>query len=557
MKHIKYLLVSAALIAFASCSDDDEFINKVIVEPLPALTTGSLDLSNYVAIGASFTAGFSDNALFIATQENSFPNLLSKQFAKAGGGDFSQPLMNDNIGGFLFGGNPLPDGSFGPRLYFFNDTDPSDDFDSGPYPLGVNPPNDFTPALPSTEATYNLGGIFNNVGVPGAKSFHIPLEGYGALNPYFGRMASSPTASMLGDALAQNPTFFTLSEVGGNDVLSYATSGGSGMDQTGNINPATYGNNDITDPAVFAQAFSGMITALTQNGAKGVVTTVPDITSLPHFTRVPYNPLDPTDEDFGPQIPLLNTIYGALNQVFAVADPSRIITFSTTEASAVVIKDEDLADLSATIAGALGPDPNFAAFIGQFGLPPAAAPQVAGFLGATYGQARQATASDLFVLPSSSVIGTVNEDVATGLALLLPQDLAGQFAVEGITLPLEDKWVLTPQEQNAIAMATSAYNATIFSVADANPNVAVADLRSVLEQASVSGYPYDDYTMTTDLVFGGLVSLDGIHLTSRGYGLMASEFLAAIDETFGSNFIASGSTPVADDLPTNYSKDLQ
>ena len=68
-------------------------------------------------------------------------------------------------------------------------------------------------------------------------------------------MASSPTATVLGDALAQSPTFFTLSEIGGNDVLGYATSGGSGVDQTGNFDPSTYGGNDITDPNVFAQVF--------------------------------------------------------------------------------------------------------------------------------------------------------------------------------------------------------------------------------------------------------------------------------------------------------------
>ena len=133
-------------------------------------------------------------------------------------------------------------------------------------------------------------------------------------------------------------------------------------------------------------------------------------------------------------------------------------------------------------------------------------------------------------MPSSSIIGTENETVSGQLEALLPPDLAAQFAVEGITLPLEDKWVLTPQEQNSIAMATTAYNNTIFAIADGNPNLAVADLRLVLEQAATSGYPYDEFIMNTDLVFGGLVSLDGIHLTARGYGLMATEFLAAIEK---------------------------
>ena len=57
-----------------------------------ALTTGSADFSNYVAVGASFTAGVSDNGLFIASQTNSWPNTLASQFSAAGGGDLDQPL---------------------------------------------------------------------------------------------------------------------------------------------------------------------------------------------------------------------------------------------------------------------------------------------------------------------------------------------------------------------------------------------------------------------------------------------------------------------------------
>ena len=45
---------------------------------------------------------------------------------------------------------------------------------------------------------------------------------------------------MLEEAVSQNPTFFTLSEMGGNDVLSYSTSGGAGVDQTGNPDVTTY-----------------------------------------------------------------------------------------------------------------------------------------------------------------------------------------------------------------------------------------------------------------------------------------------------------------------------
>lgn len=532
MKNIKYLLLSAILVAFTACSDDD-YDYTPTPEPLPTLTAGSVDFSKYVAVGASFSAGFTDNALFIAAQTNSFPNILSGIFTNVGGGNFTQPLMSDNIGGFLVNGTVTA--SAAPRLFF-----------NGSGPQGL-------PATPTTEITTHLSGPFNNYGIPGAKSFHLVVPGYGALNPYFGRMASSATATLLGDAVSQNPTFFTLSEIGGNDVLGYATSGGTGTYQLGNFDPSTYGGNDITDPNVFAASFEASVVALTSNGAKGVVTNVPYITSLAHFTTVPHNPLSPTNPAFGPQIPMLNSIFGALNQIFEVIDPSRIIVFSQTAASAVVIKDESLTDISAQIAGALNASPTFPAFIAQFGLPEQAAPLVANLLAATYGQARQATANDLFVLPSSNVIGTVNMTSVQALMTQgLPQELAGQFSIEGVTLPLEDKWVLVPSEQADITAATDAYNQTIAAIA-AQYDLALVDFKGMLQQASTSGIPDGDFILTTALVQGGLISLDGVHLTSRGYAVLANKFLEAIDAKYGSNFIAAGYSANAGDYPTNYS----
>ena len=55
-----------------------------------------------------------------------------------------------------------------------------------------------------------------------------------------------------------------------------------------------------------------------------------------------------------------------------------------------------------------------------------------------------------------------------------------------------------------------------------------------------------------------LVSLDGVHLTARGYGLMANEFLKATDTAYGSNFgVATDGLSDANDLPTNYSPTLR
>ena len=190
-------------------------------------------------------------------------------------------------------------------------------------------------------------------------------------------------------------------------------------------------------------------------------------------------------------------------------------------------------------------------------MPPAAAPQVAGLLGFIYGQARQATEADLFVLPSSSVIGTVNTDsVMFLMSQGLSQTLAGQFSVEGVSLPLEDKWVLTPEEQQEISAATSAYNASITAAASSN-GLALVDLDAILQQAAISGISEGSFNLTTDLVTGGLISLDGVHLTARGYAIMANAFLEAIDATYGSNFIASGNAADVGEFGVAYSPLLQ
>ncbi|GGG92287.1 outer membrane protein [Polaribacter pacificus] len=510
----KLIWLFGLTVVFASCdvNNDIETIPEVVV-PTVALEAGSADFTSYVAVGASFTAGYTDGALFKASQENSFPNILATKFAMVGGGDFKQPLMNDNIGGLLLQGNLAAS----PRLYFNG---------SGPAVL---------PGTPTTEITSGVTGPFNNMGIPGAKSFHIVANGYGnkagvsfgLANPYYARMASSDATNVLADAMRANPTFFTVSELGGNDVLAYAISGGAGVDQTGNTNPATYGSNDITDPNVFASAFNAVVTTLMSTGAKGVVATLPNITSLAHFTTVPYNPV-PLDAATAAAVnsgyaPYNTGIQGAFTALVgmklmtqAQADAEiakRTIQFSAGK-NAVVIIDEDLTDLEAL-------NPAFA------GLK----------------QYRQATATDLLVLPSSAFIGTT----VGGNAQL----------INGVSVPLADKWVLTPQEQLSIKTATDAYNATIKAVATAK-GLAMVDFEAILVEASTTGIKFDEYTMTTNLVMGGLISLDGIHLTARGYALMANKFLAAIDATYGSNFLkATSGLAKAGDYPTNYSPTLQ
>ncbi|WP_027076825.1 hypothetical protein [Maribacter antarcticus] len=544
MKNFKYIFFASSLLFFTNCNDpEDVDLNPIIEAVVPELTAGSADFSNYVSLGNSLSAGVTDGSLFRASQENSLPNILSQKFRLVGGGDFTQPLVNDNFGGLAAGGNRI----VGPRLVFGG---------TGPVPLESL----IGPVTVTTDIVLNNPtGPFNNMSVPAAKSFHLLAPGYGNIagvssdpptaNPYFVRMASSDGASMLGDAMVQSPTFFSL-WIGANDVLGYATTGGDGS------NPITPVNGM---PGVgFDGTYGALIATLTAGDAQGVVANIPDVTSIPHFTTVPHNPLDPTNESFGPQIPTLNGIFGQINQVYAfLGVPERSIEFSAAAASEVVISDETLPDLSAQIAGVLGASPTFPAFVASFGLPAEAAPLVAGLLGATYGQTREATAADLLVLPSSAVIGTVNTTVVGALmAQGLPQALAGQFAVEGVTLPLEDKWVLLPSEQQEIAIATAAFNSIISAAASA-AGLAFVDANALLNQMANGGVITGQYTLASNLVTGSAFSLDGVHPTARGYAFIANEFMRAIDVTYGSNFEASGNFVNVGNYPTNYSPLLQ
>ena len=248
MKLNNIWLIAILFIGFTACETDDDTLAdpldedvQIVDGPTPMFTSGTADFSRFVAIGNSLTAGFSDGALFVKGQEVSFPNILSQRFALAGGGIFTQPLTNDNVGGLLLGGNPVldpmtGDNLFPPRLIF-------DAVNQAPISVGGMSSTDFGSVNP---------GPYNNMGVPGSKSFHLLANGYGnianfpaAANPYFIRMASSPNASMIEDAMAQNPTFFSL-WIGNNDVLGYATSGGDGSDP-------------ITDQATFDGAMMAIV----------------------------------------------------------------------------------------------------------------------------------------------------------------------------------------------------------------------------------------------------------------------------------------------------------
>jgi len=349
---IKYLLLSLVIITFTACLDDD--LEVPGVAEAVEITSGDADFSRMVAMGATMTAGYTDSALFQAGQMNSYPNIMAGVMMHAGGGEFTQPYMSDNVGGLLVGGQPFG----GPRLYFDG---------AGPAPV---------PGTTTTEATNVMPGPYSNMAAPGVNAVHMLAPGYGSMaalmqgmaNPYYVRMASSDGASIITDVLAQSPTFVTILS-GFSDALASATDGAT------SVTMGTQGE--------FQFAFGTTMGALTQLVPYGIVSNIPDVTNNAFFNTVGHDvvPLDAATAG------MLNGGFAAYNGALALVASFGFMTESEAAArtinfvegmNALVIDDSDLTTIDLTPLGIPLVLPNM----------------------------RHATADDKILLSTASIIGT-------------------------------------------------------------------------------------------------------------------------------------------------------
>lgn len=289
----RYIVLISLLAFIYSCKPElDDF----------QTSAGNADFTTYVALGNSLTAGYADGSLYRSAQLNSYPSILAQQFQKVGSGEFVQPLLEGEYG-------ILPG-----KLKLGTSEDCLGNVSAGPIPDQGN----LDQILPP------LGYTVNNFGVPGAKALHLVVPGLGnpaglelgLANPYYVRFATSPQASVLTDAIAQNPTFFSL-WIGSNDILGYATSGGAG--------------DWISDSDSVAGIIDYMLGELTADGAKGVLANIPDIMGSPFFTvmpsKIPYNGLVLTEQA---QVDALNAAYAPLQITFELGQNPFIVEDAIT-----------------------------------------------------------------------------------------------------------------------------------------------------------------------------------------------------------------------------------
>jgi hypothetical protein len=424
MKNFKhYFYIAAGLIWLSACKP-----NIDIYKP----THGTADFSRYISVGNSLTAGYADGGLYLTGQQNSYPSIIAKQMLTVGGGAFTQPLFSTAqangsgylaLTGFDAGGNPI--------------TTP---VTTNLAVRGVLP----VPGFGNVILYSKYAGDINNFGVPGIKLLNITYAPYGNLNGFYERMlpgdAPTNTTAYLDFVTAKPFTFFS-NWLGNNDALGYATSGGAG--------------DVLTDKGVFGQLYTLLIGKLTASGQKGVVATIPDVTSIPYF----------------------NTItVGAILAGVQKANPAVQALY-----------------INALVSGT------------------------------TYAP-RAATASDLIVLtfPTSKIGTPVSTPYGT-----LPYGLTPYS-------PIENQYVLDANEVAMTKDYVTSYNTIIASIA-ASKGLAVFDAYTFLNGVKANGLVTNGLSLNSNYISGGIFSLDGVHLTPRGYSIVANEFIKAINAKYGSS----------------------
>ena len=95
---------------------------------------------------------------------------------------------------------------------------------------------------------------------------------------------------------------------------------------------------------------------------------------------------------------------------------------------------------------------------------------------------------------------------------------------------IKDRYVLDVSEVQIVNTAIGQYNAVIEQKA-AQYNLAFVDMNAFFKSVE-SGIKWDGVDYDAEFVSGGFFSLDGYHPTQKGYGLLANEFIKAINDKY-------------------------
>jgi lysophospholipase L1-like esterase len=269
------LAIACALLPLiAGCKDEGTAVKSTPTD------TGTANFAQYVALGNSLTAGFQSNALSERDEVYAYPyqiagqidlpepgtgHALQKSFARP---DFQQPAFKDP--------------GIGSRIRLV-DLKPTFVIETG-----------VDPTSPFSNLNVYLPRPYNNLGIPGAllydmmdttgASSNFVAKSIARLNPFFAQILRSHLYgnSIVAQAKALHPTFVTV-WIGNNDVLGYATSGGTSGSNVGLTDPP---RTKPTESSLFDIWYRALIDTLRSTGAGIVVGNIPDIATIPFFTTL-------------------------------------------------------------------------------------------------------------------------------------------------------------------------------------------------------------------------------------------------------------------------------
>jgi hypothetical protein len=264
---------------------------------------GELDVTKVIFIGDGQMAGYMNDGLKNESQKNSLANILAGQFELIGSNKANLPWINSSsIGISTTGLAPL-------HLGYKTDCQGN---------VSLSPIRDANIGDLSclTQSCYQASNPFTVFGIPGLRLNKFTINTLANTNPFYNRMCSSTSTSLLDEIISQHASFFQL-YIGLEDVLDYAKSGGTHETLPSELN--------------FQQNYEQVIQNLTANGAKGAIATIPDVTLMPYFTTIPWNGLTLDNANVG----TLNNIYNPLGFYFQVGANPFMIVDSTANMFAV------------------------------------------------------------------------------------------------------------------------------------------------------------------------------------------------------------------------------
>ncbi len=577
MKSINKIILVLGLVGLIiSCKPEIE---------VPAPSSGGADFSNYLAIGNSLTAGFMDAGLYLEGQDQSTPAIMAKQLMEVNPNlPFNQPTMPENGSGYL----KLQALDLANGIFVFDQIPPDPGWTDkipGTYQnLGIT-------GIRVKDITVNGYGASVEQGNP---YFYRILAADEAMKSYLDKVSEAEVSiytcwignnDMLDYAIsggAFGAAGLPVTGVNGltpvnefeasYDALMNVLNGKGAKGILGTIPDISVipffnmipWNSVVLDEATAAQAnafYSSQIDPLLEAGVEEGVISLVATDTVVSVAVIP---------DLADTTIWLQTYQAAIddgkNQQEAADSAYAFLASPVGQAASAQLQAALNAELPQYLLG-LPVSPELQPLFDQIGLLLATDPLLQGAIAQTQAQIQQAYDAGLLPELEAEIANRTEQTIAglkaigyyptfevgpNGFVIEVPVTASNPLGlrqmVEGEKVlftafpilsdpqqalaPQPDQLILTSDEIDSLRSFTQEYNDIIKGYESAN--VGVIDMNALLTALN-EGVFMDGTEVDGSYIQGGLFSLDGVHLTPRGYAIVANAYIDAINKKFSAS----------------------